>query len=100
MTREETKELLACIRAAYPAFHRGESDERLNRVVAVWSDVFRDVDAGRAMRAMTSYIAENRFAPTPAEVLERVLPPRAVGGDLLADYLPEALRGTSENRGR
>lgn len=72
MTREETKKLLAVIKAAYPAFYKDCSGNDLLVAVGLWNELLADEEYYDAARAVKKIIAVNKFAPSIAEVLEEI----------------------------
>jgi len=64
VTDVETARLLAVIALAYPTF------EVSPQKVALWQDMLQSVDFSLAQRATRRHIAESKWAPTVAEILD------------------------------
>lgn len=64
MTESETARLLAVIALAYPTF------EVTRERIALWQDMLRAVEFDLAQRATRRHIAESKWAPTVAEIME------------------------------
>lgn len=69
MNRDETRKLLAEIRALYPAFCRGRGDRELSRIIDAWARVLAPLCANDAREGFYRYARENRYAPAAAEVV-------------------------------
>lgn len=69
MTRDETLELLGEIRTVYPSFCRQMDEDGLRRVVDSWARLFEKRDFALMCEGLDRYMAGNRFAPSPAEVI-------------------------------
>lgn len=72
MTREETQKILAVIRAAYPSFYKDNTKSDLAIAVNLWNDMLIDETYQNVAMAVKSIIATNKFAPSIAEVIEKV----------------------------
>ena len=75
MTREETKEILAVIQAAYPSFHRErpgheKSDAEWKAVINIWAIAMSDFPYGFITNGFKRLVQNNKFPPSPAEVIE------------------------------
>ena len=66
MTKHETMQLLAIIRAAYPGWQKGNEQA----AAELWAQQLRDIDANRAATALDKHIKTSKFAPTIAEIRE------------------------------
>ena len=64
MTREETIELLAVIKVAYPQQLGKISDIEANAMVGLWADTFRAVPKQVMEIAAKDYIRKNEFFPS------------------------------------
>ena len=72
MTREETQKILAVIRAAYPSFYKDSTKGDLAIAVNLWNDMLIDETYQNVAVAVKSIIATNKFAPSIAEIIEKV----------------------------
>ena len=74
MTTEETREILAVLKQAYPGSYKGMSDEDTRMTVKLWQESFK-TDTHENVRTAIQTLIENRldrFAPTIAEVKAEV----------------------------
>lgn len=74
MNREETKQILSILKAAYPSFYNGQSREELFGVLALWCDMFADDDVGAVATAVKSLIATRTetYPPVIGEVRQHL----------------------------
>ena len=75
MTREETKRLLAVIRAAYPNFHKdpygaAKTDAEWRAVIDIWAIAMSDFEYGYIANGFKRLVQTHKFPPTPADVIE------------------------------
>lgn len=75
MTREETKKLLAVIRAAYPNFHKdpygaAKTDAEWSAVIDIWAIAMSDFEYGYIANGFKKLVQTHKFPPTPADVIE------------------------------
>ena len=68
MTKEETTQILAILKAAYPAFYKGQTQEELSGAVSIWHSMLLDLDYELITKATQRIIATNKFAPSIAEM--------------------------------
>lgn len=68
MTKKETLQILAILKAAYPNTFKDQSEEEAVGTVSVWFTQFADTPAEIVMMAVHKLIATNKFPPTVAEV--------------------------------
>lgn len=73
MTKEETKKLMAAIRAVYPAFYRDMDQDTLRVALELWAVGLADVSYRDAGDGLAVLIRRLKFPPTVAEVREAVL---------------------------
>lgn len=72
MTKEETKKILAVIKAAYPAFYKDYTNDDLSGAVNVWHEMLIDDSYQNVSIAVSAIISTNKFAPSIAEVKEKL----------------------------
>lgn len=72
MTKKEALQILAILKAAYPASYNGMTKEEATGTVAVWCMQFEDMPAEIVMMAIHKLIATNKFPPTIAEVKSKI----------------------------
>lgn len=75
MTREETKQLLAVIQAAYPNFHKDsygvkKTDAEWKAIIDIWAIAMSDFEWGFIANGFKTLVQTNKFPPSPAEVIE------------------------------
>lgn len=72
MNAEETKQILAILKAAYPSSYSGMTKKEAYGVITVWSVQFADLPADVVLMAVQKAISSSKFPPTIAEVKEKV----------------------------
>ena len=72
MTRQETKDLMAILKAAYPNFYKDISKEEAKAAVDLWATIFSDTPAKLVIEAVKSLICMLKYPPTIADVKEKV----------------------------
>ena len=72
MTKKEAVQILAILKAAYPASYNGMTKEEASGTVSVWAMQFADMPVDIVMMAIHKAIATNKFPPTVAEVREKI----------------------------
>lgn len=72
MTKEETLQLLAVLKAAYPASYSNMTKREANGTVAVWYMQFADVPADVVLMAVQKLISTNKFPPAISEVKDKL----------------------------
>ena len=72
MTREETKTILAIMKAAYPNFYRDMTKEDASNTINLWSTMFADEKPQIAIEAVKSLICTLKYPPTTADVKEKI----------------------------
>ena len=68
MTKEETIELMAILKAAYPNSYNGMTKQEAIGVVAVWHLHFAEVPADIVFMALQKAISASKFPPSINEV--------------------------------
>ena len=68
MTREETVQVLALLKAAYPNAYKGMTRQEGNGVIAVWSAQFSNVPVEVVLLSINKLISTNTFPPSISEV--------------------------------
>lgn len=68
MTKEETAELMAILKAAYPNSYSGMTKQEAMGVITVWHLHFGEVPADIVFMAMQKAISSSKFPPTISEV--------------------------------
>ena len=74
MTRKDTLQVLSILRAAYPNFYRGMSEEDLEDVVVLWQEMFTDDPHELVSAAVKALIATDSkgFPPHIGAVKEKL----------------------------
>ena len=72
MTKKEAVQILAILKAAYPASYNGMTKEEASGTVAVWAMQFDTMPVEIVLMAIHKAIATNKFPPTVAEVKEKI----------------------------
>ena len=68
MTRQEVKQLMAQIRAAWPSFYRDADADTLRTAMDLWAQALEQLTARDARRALALLMRESRYPPTAADV--------------------------------
>ena len=71
MTKKEALQVLAILKAAYPASYNGNKEEAAG-TVSVWCMQFTDVPADIVLMAIHKLISTSKFPPTVAEVKSKI----------------------------
>jgi len=72
MTREETLQVLAILKAAYPSSYSGMTKREANGTVSVWSMQFADVPVEIVLMAVQKLISTSKFPPAISEVRSKI----------------------------
>lgn len=72
MTKQETIKMLAILDATYPNFYRDKSEEEMNGVIAIWSEMFKDCDNNLTILAVKELINTSKYVPTIASIKEKM----------------------------
>ena len=72
MTKTETAQILAILKAAYPNSYKNLTTEDATATVNVWAAQFAKMPVGVVMIAVNKLISTNVFPPTITEVKERI----------------------------
>ena len=72
MTREETKAILAVLKAGYPNFYKDMTKEDAKNTVDLWATMFTDDSARLVTEAVKSLICTLKYPPTIADVKEKI----------------------------
>ena len=72
MTKKEAAQILAILKAAYPASFNGMTKEEASGTVSVWAMQFENMPVDIVSLAIHKCIATNKFPPTVAEVKEKI----------------------------
>ena len=92
MTKEETIELMAILKAAYPNSYNGMTKQEAIGVVAVWHLHFAEVPADIVFMALQKAISSSKFPPTISEVKTKLEVVYWEAQEALSDYInPPAL---------
>lgn len=75
MDRLETTEILSVLRAAYPQFYSGLSAKDANKIVDLWTEMFKDEPVTVVAVAVKAMIASrtNTFPPNIGEVKAQIV---------------------------
>lgn len=97
MTKKEALQILAILKAAYPASYNGMTQEEASGTVAVWCMQFDEMPGDVVMMAVHKLIATNKFPPTVAEVKEKLKSLHWEAYDMISGHgigleMPEAQR--------
>lgn len=93
MTKKEAVQILAILKAAYPASYNGMTKEEASGTVAIWAMQFEDMPANIVMMAIHKLIATSKFPPSVAEVKDKIKSIHWEAYDVITarkDYLPES----------
>lgn len=72
MTKTETAQILAILKAAYPNSYKNLTTEDVKATVNVWAAQFANMPVAVVMIAVNKLISTNVFPPTITEVKERM----------------------------
>lgn len=72
MTREETLQVLAILKAAYPASYNGMTKREAEGTASVWAMQFASVPVAIVMMAVQKCISSNKFPPAISEVKDKI----------------------------
>lgn len=72
MTKTETAQILAILKAAYPNSYKNLTTEDVKATVNVWAAQFANMPVAVVMVAVNKLISTNVFPPTITEVKERI----------------------------
>ena len=70
MTKKETAQVLAILKAAYPASYRGMTPEEATGTASVWAMQFADMPVDVVLVALQKLVATSKFPPAISEVKE------------------------------
>lgn len=104
MTKKETMQVLAVLKAAYPASYKGLSKEEATGTVTVWWTQFASVPTDIVLIALQKCISVCKFPPTVCEVREAIgelreeasFWLRSAAAELMASNIRESYRRISE----
>ena len=72
MTREETKAIMAILKAGYPNFYRNMTKEEATSVINLWATMFVEEPLQVITEAVKSLMCTLKFPPTIADVKEKI----------------------------
>ncbi len=72
MTREETIQVLAMLKAAYPNSYKNMTKDEANGTVTIWSVQFSDIPAKVILIAINKWISSNQFPPAISELKKKI----------------------------
>lgn len=99
MTREDTIRVIGVITAAYPNSDKFRDEKLIRSMVAVWSDMFSEDDAGLVALAVKEHISTSKWPPSIAEIREimvRIAHPDIVPPDEAWEVVSKYLDITGE----
>lgn len=96
MTKKEAVQILAILKAAYPASYNNMTKEEASGTVAVWAMQFANMPADIVMMAIHKLISTSKFPPTVAEVKSKIQSIHWEAYDMLTD--PHLLDKTQYER--
>ena len=93
MTKTETLQILAVLKAAYPSSYKSMTKEEARGTVAVWYTQLSTVPADLVLLALQKCIAECKFPPSVCEVRQQLSAMqseayfmlRALGAELMSE---------------
>ena len=71
MTREETKAIMAILRAGYPNFYRNMTKEEATSAINLWATMFVEKTQKVITEAVKSQTCTLKYLPTTADVKEK-----------------------------
>ncbi len=72
MNREETKAILAILKAGYPNFYKDMTKEDATNTINLWATMFADDPAQVVAEAVKSLMCTLKYPPTIADVKEKI----------------------------
>lgn len=72
MTKKEALQVLAILKAAYPASYQSMTKEEASGTVSIWTMQFANMPVEIVVMALQKLIATNKFPPTVAEVKGKI----------------------------
>jgi hypothetical protein len=72
MNREETKAILAILKAGYPNFYKDMTKEDATSIINLWATMFADDPAQVVTEAVKSLMCTLKYPPTIADVKEKI----------------------------
>lgn len=100
MTREETLQVLAILKAAYPASYNGMTKREAEGTVSVWAMQFASIPVGIVMMAVQKCISSNKFPPAISEVKDKITSLHWEAYDMIYTSVSEFLSEQDKERYR
>ena len=72
MTREETKAIMAILKAGYPNFYRNMTKEDATNAINLWATMFAEEPPQIVTEAVKSLMCTLKYPPTIADVKEKI----------------------------
>lgn len=72
MTKQDAAQVLAILKAAYPASYQGMTKQEATGTISVWTMQFADMPVDIVLLAVHKLISSNKFPPTVAEVKQKL----------------------------
>ena len=72
MDREETRKILAVLKAGYPNFYKDLKKTDADQIIDLWATMFADEPAAVVVEAVKSLMCTLKYPPTIADVKERI----------------------------
>ncbi len=72
MSENDVKELLTVLKLNYPAAYRDMSIENRKALLALWLNVFGDMEVEIVGHALKNYVKANKYPPTIAGLQEQI----------------------------
>lgn len=72
MDREETRKILAVLKAGYPNFYKDLKKPDADQIIDLWATMFADEPATVVVEAVKSLMCTLKYPPTIADVKERI----------------------------
>ncbi len=72
MTREETKAIMAILKAGYPNFYRNMTKEDATNAINLWATMFAEEPPQVITEAVKSLMCTLKYPPTIADVKEKI----------------------------
>jgi hypothetical protein len=73
MNREETKAILAVLKAGYPNFYKEMTKEDATDIINLWSTMFASDPSAIVTEAVKSLMCTLKYPPTIADVKEKIM---------------------------
>ena len=72
MTKQETAKIMAVFHVTYPRYYIGQSEEEKRQALNIWAMMLEEYPYDIVQSAVKAVIATCKYAPSPADVIEKI----------------------------